>query len=285
MIDDFTNSGYWKEPSYSGSTLGIVVPQCQFGYTRSVYLPASATRPAYRRSAFLKYAWDTSQSEHLLREYLSGGPARAVEFDTTVILQVYLFGDGSGNKFRFALDEGNANGWPGHEVSKWITIDWVGWRLVEWKLSDPASVGDWVGNGVLDGTRYRIDSFQLTMGDNGAAKGILYFDNLRITRRTSEPVLVEENPAQAPRAFSLQQNYPNPFNPTTTIVFSLAKREKVSLVVYNLMGKVVRTLVDQTLPAGQHAVVFNGNDLASGVYYYRLIHSGGSLTKKMLLTK
>ncbi len=285
IIDDFTNSGYWKEPSYSGSTVGIVVRQCQFGYTRSVYLPASATRPAYRRSAFLKYAWDTGQSEHLLREYLSGGPARAVEFDTTFILQVYLFGDGSGNKFRFALDEGNATAWTGHEVSKWVTINWIGWRLVEWRLSDPNSVGDWLGNGVLDGTRYRIDSFQLTLGENAAPKGLVYFDNLRITRRTSAPVLVEEHPATAPFVFSLQQNYPNPFNPTTTITFTLSRKEHVSLVVYNLMGKVVKTLVNQTLPAGQHAVAFDGSDFSSGVYYYRLIHEGGSVTRKMLLTK
>ncbi len=285
LIDDFTNSGYWKEPSYSGSTVGIVVPECQFGYTRSVYLPASASRPAYRRSAFLKYSWDMGQSEHLLREFLAGGPPRSVEFDTTVILQVYLFGDGSGNKFRFALDEGNANGWTGHEVSKWVTVNWLGWRLVEWKLSDPTSVGDWLGNGVLDGTHYRIDSFQLTLGDHAAKKGIFYFDNLRIVRRTSAPVLVEEHPAAAPVHFSLWQNYPNPFNPSTTIVFSLSKKEHVTLVVYNVMGKVVQTLVDRTLPAGQHTVTFNGRELSSGVYYYRLIHEGSSQTRKMLLTK
>ena len=284
-IDDFTNPGDWKQPGYSGSTVGIIVPESKFGFTRNVYLPASATRPIQRRAAFLKYVWDTSKSEHLIREYLGGGAPRNVIFDTTFVLQVYLFGDGSGNKFRFCLDEGNESSWLAHEVSQWITIDWIGWRLVQWKLSDPNTVGTWIGNGILDGTRYRIDSIQLTMGENGAVSGRLYFDNLQIAKRTTAPVNVKENPKSVPFAFHLDQNYPNPFNPSTTIEYSVPKKSFVKLLIYNVMGKRVAALVNEMVEPGSHQVVFQGQDFASGIYYYRLIYDGGMLTRKMVLTK
>ena len=88
----------------------------------------------------------------------------------------------------------------------------------------------------------------------------------------------------------LQQNYPNPFNPSTTISFSLAKRERVALSIYNLKGQLVNKLLAQELDAGEHSLVFDGKDsagrsLASGMYFYRLQTSEGSLTKRMLLIK
>lgn len=85
-------------------------------------------------------------------------------------------------------------------------------------------------------------------------------------------------------------NFPNPFNPVTTIEFTQPAAGRVRLEVYNVRGQKVRTLVDETSPAGTRQVVFNGLDqngasLASGVYYYRLQTSGSTLTKKMLLLK
>ncbi|GBE27134.1 hypothetical protein BMS3Bbin03_01054 [bacterium BMS3Bbin03] len=285
LIDDFSTSGYWEQPGYSGSTVGTIPSETKFGLTRSVYLPASATRPINKRSAVLKYAWDLSSSTHLLREFLSGGPPRDVTFDTTYVLQSYVYGDGSRNKFRFCLDEGSGTSWTDHEVSIWTTIDWVGWRLVEWDLSDPSTVGTWIGNGVLDGTRYRVDSFQLTLGDSAASGGILYFDNFRVAKKTTAPVNVAEQPENRPKSYSLEQNYPNPFNPATTIAFSVPKKGYVTLMIYNVMGEYVATLVDRTVSPGDHKVTFQGENLSSGVYYYRLIYDGGRLTRKMLLTK
>lgn len=284
-IDDFTFPGDWKQPGYSGSTVGIIASECDFGFTRSVYLPASASRPIQRRAAYLKYAWDTNQSEHLIREDLTGGTPKNVVFDTSFVLQVYLYGDGSGNKFRFCLREGNQTSWAGLEVSQWITINWVGWRLVEWKLSDPNNVGSWIGNGIMDGTRYRVDSFQLTTDENAAVSGLLYFDNLQIAKRTTAPVGIKENSQSIPIAFQLEQNYPNPFNPSTTIEYSVPKKSFVRLLIFNVMGKRVAELVNEVVEPGSHRVVFQGQDFASGIYYYRLIYDGGMLTRKMILTK
>ncbi len=88
-----------------------------------------------------------------------------------------------------------------------------------------------------------------------------------------------------PVAFALRQNFPNPFNPHTMISFSLPTKAHVTLDVYNLLGQKVTTLVDEELPAGEHRVKFDGSDLASGVYFYRLQAGNWVQTKKMMLLK
>lgn len=89
-----------------------------------------------------------------------------------------------------------------------------------------------------------------------------------------------------PKTFALSQNYPNPFNPTTTIEYTVPTTGRVTLIVYNLLGQTVKTLVDEDQQAGDHRVTFDGSTLASGVYLYRLqSDSGASASKKMLLLK
>ena len=76
--------------------------------------------------------------------------------------------------------------------------------------------------------------------------------------------------AQVPRDFTLKQNYPNPFNPTTAISYELSAVSQVSLKVYDMVGREIATLVEDSRPAGVHTVVFDASGLASGVYVYRL---------------
>ncbi|MFW5972524.1 MAG: T9SS type A sorting domain-containing protein [Bacteroidota bacterium] len=73
-----------------------------------------------------------------------------------------------------------------------------------------------------------------------------------------------------PHAVTLDQNYPNPFNPTTNISFTLAEGSHTTLEVFDLLGQKVATLIDETLPAGQHNTAFTPADLPSGIYFYRL---------------
>lgn len=86
-------------------------------------------------------------------------------------------------------------------------------------------------------------------------------------------------------------NYPNPFNPTTTINYTLKENSKVSLNIYNIKGQKVKTLVDEMLPAGQHSVIWNGDDeygkpVSSGIYYYKLNVNGKTeAVKKCMLLK
>lgn len=83
----------------------------------------------------------------------------------------------------------------------------------------------------------------------------------------------------------LHQNYPNPFNPSTVIGYELPESAHVRLSVYDLLGREVAVLVNEITPAGQYQAVFNGQNLSSGIYVYRL-HSGEHLlTGKMLLMK
>jgi hypothetical protein len=85
--------------------------------------------------------------------------------------------------------------------------------------------------------------------------------------------------------YHLSQNYPNPFNPTTTIEFSLPIASNVKLVIYNVLGKEIETLVSGWFQEGEHKVEFNAKNLPSGVYFYRLQAEGFEEMKKMVLIK
>jgi hypothetical protein len=90
---------------------------------------------------------------------------------------------------------------------------------------------------------------------------------------------------EIPNYYSLNQNYPNPFNPTTTISFTLPRAEDVKLVVYDILGREVATLVNEFKQAGIYDVPFNASSLSSGVYFYRIETKSFTQTKKMLLVK
>ena len=87
------------------------------------------------------------------------------------------------------------------------------------------------------------------------------------------------------RKYSLIQNYPNPFNPSTNLEFEIPELGFVSLKVYDALGQVVRTLINDSRPAGNYKVEFDGSDLPSGVYFYRLESGEFSETKRMILLK
>jgi hypothetical protein len=88
-----------------------------------------------------------------------------------------------------------------------------------------------------------------------------------------------------PTKFELSQNYPNPFNPSTTIQFSLPKATQLKINVYNMIGELVRTLVDGNYDAGYHKVTLNAADLPSGAYVYRIESADFVQVKKMILIK
>lgn len=282
-IDKFLSLSNWEQPNYSGSTVGIVVPNTSFSMSGNAYLPSAPTRQ--RNSAQLAYQWDENAAEWLLREYASGSDIKNNKFDTTYVLQCYVFGDGSRNQFRFSLREENGGGYP-LEVSKWITIDWYGWRIIEWDLSDPNSVGSWLGNEVMDGSKYYFDSFQLTHSPKESdVSGKIYLDNLRLVKKKIQTAVSEDEIKQIPAKFVLRQNYPNPFNPETMIEFAIPAEGNVELAIFDLLGRKIEELVNENLKAGIYKIKFNGSQLPSGIYVYRLRYNAKTLTKRMLLMK
>jgi len=101
------------------------------------------------------------------------------------------------------------------------------------------------------------------------------------------PTGIDDRPdgASLPADFLLEQNYPNPFNQSTVIGFGLPTASQVILQVFNVLGQSVVTLVDRPMDAGWHEVEFDGGELPSGIYFFRLRQENGNLTRKMILVK
>ncbi len=113
----------------------------------------------------------------------------------------------------------------------------------------------------------------------GTANGLCVYNEggiVNVEETTIKPI---------PNNFVLNQNYPNPFNPNTTISFSLPQSEKVTIKVYDILGKEIETLVNEELSAGVYNKIFNAENLSSGIYFYQLQAGKFSETKKMLLLK
>jgi len=106
------------------------------------------------------------------------------------------------------------------------------------------------------------------------------------------PITDVKKKDETPKKFGLMQNYPNPFNPSTTIKFDIPNvgtsrdlSPTVKLIVYDMLGREVKTLLNKSLQPGNYEVEFNGNELPNGIYFYKLTTDGFSQTRKMLLLK
>ena len=98
-------------------------------------------------------------------------------------------------------------------------------------------------------------------------------------------IVAVKDEAKLPLTYSLEQNYPNPFNPLTVIRYSLPFQSRVSLKVYDVLGREVSVLVNEEKPAGIYDVQFNATNLPSGVYFYRIFAGDFTETKKLIILK
>ncbi len=125
----------------------------------------------------------------------------------------------------------------------------------------------------------------LKVYDRGTGNtGTLEAWSLDITYGTN-PIGIKPISSEVPNSFKLVQNYPNPFNPSTKINFALPKPDFVKLVVYDILGREVATLVNESLKPGTYEVEWNASNFSSGVYFYRLETDGYIETKKMIVVK
>ena len=268
IIDNFNQglSGWWQ-PQESGSTSGIITE------VTSTLADTEETVLSYNSTGSMKlnYGWDVFASNPYIREYLpSSADQNNNRFGIDDILQMYVLGDGSNNQFRFMIKDGNSK----YEASQWYNIDWKGWKLVSWNLSEDP-VYAWVnGDGVLDGDNFLVDGIHLRYADGGLEQGSLWFDDLRFVQRsayvppTSAAVIAEELNLKV---------YPNPANNRVTV-------EAVETInnasIYSISG---RMIYNQSFDATRVEI-----DLAQfkqGLYLVKIETEKGSYTKKLNIVK
>jgi hypothetical protein len=138
-------------------------------------------------------------------------------------------------------------------------------------------------------TGFDLTAVSFTDANNGTAVGQM--GSILRTTNGGGLTFVNQISIGIPERFSIYQNYPNPFNPTTKIKFDVPQKPVgqtflfVTLKVFDLMGREVQTLVNESLKPGTYEATFDGSALSSGVYFYKLVTDGFTETKKMLLVK
>ena len=138
--------------------------------------------------------------------------------------------------------------------------------------------GNWVINAPYLGNGYVPDNDQVTVSVSEDSS--FYFVEFNYHLDTGI-----KNEATIPRQFFVKQNYPNPFNPVTTIEFGLPKNELVTVNIYNLNGQKVSQLFKGSLPAGVHKLQWNGQQFASGIYFFQILTENKNVIKRMILIK
>jgi hypothetical protein len=127
------------------------------------------------------------------------------------------------------------------------------------------------------------DVFQFKVEGNGT----IYWDNFYFY---SNPVGVDNRSETLPQGFALEQNFPNPFNPSTTIRYELPEEAMVNVTIYDMLGRQVKTLINQTQDAGYKSVIWDatndyGKPVSAGIYLYQIQAGEYIRTKKMVLLK
>ncbi|UCC79179.1 MAG: T9SS type A sorting domain-containing protein [Candidatus Zixiibacteriota bacterium] len=176
---------------------------------------------------------------------------------------------------------------------RWTSVDFNGyvtdnrplWAVLHW--ADVEDLGPFIGgdeSGILDEQSYWYA--------NGEGWNLYTWRDWMIRLTLQEPITGVETEyiSGLPRKLALRQNYPNPFNPNTNLLFELPNPGHVKIEIFGLTGARVRTLVDSHFDAGYHSAVWDGKsdsgeEVASGVYYYRLTSGQHRITRKMTMLK
>ncbi len=152
------------------------------------------------------------------------------------------------------------------------TTQWYAYQRVEVPQPQP---DNWVPTWPLP-EMAALHASNLGLAPDGQVYGDTVYANLTAVQQTNSNV---------PSKFNISNNYPNPFNPTTVVQVSLHQSGMTSLKVYNVLGQLVKVVVEGFKPAGEYKYDINMDNFASGVYFYTLRQGTNSITKKMLLLK
>jgi len=134
------------------------------------------------------------------------------------------------------------------------------------------------------------DTLNAAWGDTRDGRLNIWFQRMAISQVVTSIDPSSGNKIGVADKFLVYQNYPNPFNPSTTISYDLPRSSRVRVIIYDVRGDLLKTIVNGNQSAGRHSVIWDGRDengiqAGSGIYFYRIISSGFSQTRKMLLIK
>jgi len=252
---------YWEyyEPTYNYTSSARIVKDTVMNNGKSyAYFDRSFLGRYQRFENNCLYIYDSKLEQEFLLFDFSANPYTKIntfinDTDTTDVYFRYIYYD--------SLEYLN------RKDSLWqFDVDWSR-RYIEdeyyYDISDSIGVVKWIG-----GLSHAYLVWAIINNDTIGKVSDIF--------NTFDPVSLHIN---------VSQNYPNPFNPLTTIEFSLPKSEFVTLIIYNILGEEVTTLVNDKLQAGNHTYQFDGSDLASGVYLYRIEAGEFQQVRKMVLIK
>jgi hypothetical protein len=181
-----------------------------------------------------------------------------------------------------------------HKVKDPVWYDARGWHgsNPDGTLRTDCTCQDWTSSAGFDiGANGKLNTpIQWLSDQTTPCDSMLAVLCIMVDKKIPTDVDDDYNPTASPDRLYLSQNYPNPFNPSTTIEYTLHRKEHVEITIYNLLGQKVRVLVDELKPAGVHRANWDGQDengqyVASGIYLYRLENGDLGVSKKMVLLR
>lgn len=248
-----------------------------------------------------------TQILYLASEITGTSPASAASI-SKIGFNVITADPGAMNGFNVRIQNTTASTLSGYVTSGWTncysgtyTVPGTGWQYVE--LTTPFI---WNGTSNLlievcyDNTAYTQYSPVNASSVANMTYGVYHDNNTGCTMTDGAAQTLRPNislvmagittgtgniTGNIPSAYSLSQNYPNPFNPVTRINFDIPKQGLVMMRVYDILGREVKTLINEVKAPGKYSVDFNGTELSSGVYFYKLESNGFTDIKKMFLIK
>ncbi|MHB8852550.1 MAG: N-acetylmuramoyl-L-alanine amidase [Ignavibacteriaceae bacterium] len=260
-IEDFESVNHWHDPSYSASTKNVDTSKSKFSIVYGTQVDGT-------HSGKITYVFNDTAGG-LCRVYDDAKPD--IYSKTNNMFGMWVFGDASNNFLEYWFYTNTNQDVP----VRVDTLNWTGWKFVEIPVNN-ISTGDLLFNSVV-----------IAQNPSGYDSGAVLIDGIQY--RNSSLSEVPNLKSTVPIKFSIEQNYPNPFNPTTIIRYSIPAISKqnvhVQLDIYDVLGDHVSQLVNKDQSAGIYEVKFNGINLPSGIYFYRIQAGSFINTKKLILLK
>ncbi len=206
-----------------------------------------------------------------------------------------LYSDSTGGDFTVTTTTVACDGWGNLTLPDLSAAEGAGkpllvssLRTTETEVYEYFAGGSYVGGDKRVGVRFLTGDGTIAspeQWDTGYAGGVAEISSMTISRPVGPATGVRQTSPAAPGRFTLSQNYPNPFNPSTVIPFTIPATGRVSLRVYDLLGREVATLLDGDVGPGSYEATFDASGLPSGVYIYRIVSGTFTNMKKLNVIK